>query len=99
VQVDKDKENKRFQVFSIKEIVEGPNKDKKTIWVKAGSAWKNRDGSFNVYLDVLPLEGRLHVREALEERRAETNNTNSRNSSANGSSTQPAHAADSMGGH
>jgi hypothetical protein len=33
--------NKRYQVFSVKELVEG--KDKKTVWVKAGSAWKNRD--------------------------------------------------------
>jgi len=97
--VDKDNENKRYQVFSIKEIVEGPEKVKKSVWVKAGSAWKNRDGSFNVYLDVLPLDGKLHVREALEDRRADSNNTNKQNSSANGSQTQPALAADSMGGH
>jgi len=89
--------NKRYQVFSVKELVEG--KDKKTVWVKAGSAWKNRDGSFNVYLDVLPLDGKLHVREALDERRADSNNNTNKNSSANGSSTQPALTADSMGGH
>ncbi len=41
---------------------------KTDIWVKAGSAWVNRDGSLNVYLDVLPLDGKLHVREALERR-------------------------------
>lgn len=92
------KDNKRFQVFSVKDITEGPNNIKKTVWVKAGSAWKNRDGSINIYLDVLPLEGRLHVREAVEERRAApTNNSNNTN---NNTSTQPGWAAEqSMGGH
>lgn len=54
---------KRYQVFSIKEKAD---KSGGAVWVKAGSAWVNRDGSLNVYLDVLPLDGRLHVREALE---------------------------------
>ena len=51
---------KRLQVFSIKSDANGA-----TMWVKAGSAWVNRDGSMNVYLDMLPLDGRLHIREAL----------------------------------
>ncbi len=89
---------KRLQVFSIKEIPEKPNEEKKTVWVKAGSAFLNRDGSLNVYLDVLPLDGRLHVREAVEDKRAD-NNSNSRTTSANGSSMNEAGLADSMGGH
>ncbi len=32
--------------------------------VKAGTAWVNRDGSINVYLDVLPLDGKLTLRPA-----------------------------------
>jgi hypothetical protein len=52
---------KRYTVFSIKEGSNG----KGSVWVRAGSAWANRDGSINVYLDVLPLDGKLHVREAL----------------------------------
>ncbi len=72
---------KRYQVFSIKEIQE--QGEKKSVWVKAGSAWVNRDGSINVYLDVLPLDGKLHVREPLEDRR-EVN----RNAQTNGSSAQ-----------
>lgn len=32
-------------------------------WIRIGSAWTNRDGSLNVYLDALPLDGKLHVRE------------------------------------
>ncbi len=74
---------KRYQVFSIKETLE--QSEKKSVWVKAGSAWVNRDGSLNVYLDVLPLDGKLHVREALEDRRDSNNN---KNTQANGSSAQ-----------
>lgn len=47
----------RYAVFSIKKNRNG------STWVRAGSAWVNRDGSMNVYLDVLPLDGTLHVRE------------------------------------
>lgn len=87
---------KRLQVFSIKETAEKSGEEKKSVWVKAGAAWVNRDGSLNVYLDVLPLDGKLHVREPIEEKRADNNN---RSSSTNGSSTQEAVMADSMGGH
>lgn len=60
---------KRYQVFSIRE---SKQEGKVTsVWVRAGSAWVNRDGSFNVYLDVLPLDGKLHVREAVEKREGE----------------------------
>ena len=84
---------KKLQVFSIKELIE--KNEKKTVWVKAGVAWVNRDGSLNVYLDVLPLDGKLHVREVQDERRA----TPDKASSTNGSSTQAAEMADTMGGH
>lgn len=55
----------RFTVFSIRE---GKTREGKasSFWVRAGSAFVNRDGSMNVYLDVLPLDGKLHIREALE---------------------------------
>ena len=62
---------KRYQVFSMKERTDKGGKEKDTVWVKAGSAWVNRDGSLNVYLDVLPLDGRLHVREALDKKEPE----------------------------
>jgi len=52
-------EGKPLAVFSIREGKDG------TVWVRAGSAWRNRDGSMNVYLDVLPIDGKLHIREAL----------------------------------
>jgi hypothetical protein len=62
---------KRYQVFSIKETRERDGK-LSSVWVRAGSAWVNRDGSFNVYLDVLPLDGKLHIREAVPEKREES---------------------------
>jgi hypothetical protein len=86
---------KRYQVFSIKET-----KDKEghinTAWVKAGSAYVNRDGSLNVYLDVLPLDGKLHVREAVEKR---DEAGQAKTSTGNGSLSFGAQTGDSMGGH
>ena len=55
---------KRLAVFSIREGRGG------SIWVRAGTAFVNKDGSLNVLLDVLPLDGKLHVREAGEKRDA-----------------------------
>ena len=54
----------RLAVFSIREGKGG------SIWVRAGSAFVNKDGSLNVLLDVLPLDGKLHVREAADKKDA-----------------------------
>lgn len=51
---------KKFQVFSIRE---SSGQGEKATWIRAGNAHVNRDGSVNVYLDVLPLDGKLHLRE------------------------------------
>jgi hypothetical protein len=53
---------KRLAVFSIREGKGG------SVWVRAGTAFVNKDGSLNLLLDVLPLDGKLHVREAGEKR-------------------------------
>ncbi|HME91174.1 MAG TPA: hypothetical protein VKE49_07110 [Myxococcaceae bacterium] len=53
---------KKLAVFSVRENKGG------TIWVRAGNAHVNKDGSLNVWLDVLPLDGKLHVREAGEKK-------------------------------
>lgn len=55
---------KRLTVYSIRNGKGG------SVWVKAGTAFINKDGSLNVYLDVLPLDGKLHVREATEKKDA-----------------------------
>ena len=37
--------------------------EKKPIWTRIGTSFTNRDGSMNVYLDALPLNGKLHIRD------------------------------------
>jgi hypothetical protein len=54
---------KRLLVYT---IVEKPGLEK-PFWVKVGSAFPNRDESLNVYLDALPTNGRLHIREKFQE--------------------------------
>jgi hypothetical protein len=54
----------RLAVFSIRKASRGGS-----IWVRAGTAFVNADNSVNVLLDVLPMDGRLHLREATAERR------------------------------
>jgi hypothetical protein len=41
----------------------------KTYWNRGGISLPNRDGSWNVYLDVLPLNGKLQLRDFDEEDR------------------------------
>ena len=90
---------KRYQVFSIREA-KTPEGKNASSWVKAGSAWVNRDGSLNVYLDVLPLDGKLHIREAHEKRdSAGDSHSEARSTLANGSPAMEAPGAISMGGH
>ncbi len=37
--------------------------DGKDLWLRIGSAFVNRDGSLNVFLDAMPTNGRLQIRE------------------------------------
>lgn len=36
-------------------------------WVEIGTAFENRDGSINIYLYALPVNGKLQIREKKEE--------------------------------
>jgi hypothetical protein len=36
----------------------------KVMWRRVGSGFVNRDGSYNLYLDALPVNGKLHMRES-----------------------------------
>lgn len=38
-------------------------RDKKKLWIRIGSAFRNRDGSLNALLDAVPTNGSLHIRE------------------------------------
>ena len=52
----------KLAVFSVR--TKGPNGA--AVWIRVGSAYRNRDGSITVALDVLPLDGKLHLREPNE---------------------------------
>lgn len=52
-------------VFTIQEGKGKEGKDK-SIWIKVGSAFENKDGSMNIYLNALPVNGKLQVRERKE---------------------------------
>ena len=47
-----------YVAYTIVETNEG-NKD---YWQRVGSAWTNKDGSINITLTALPLNGKLHIR-------------------------------------
>lgn len=51
----------RIRRMSVFHVVEREGID--PIWTKVGEAFVNRDGSLNLYLDLIPINGRLHVRE------------------------------------
>lgn len=55
-------ENTVRQPLVVYTIVER-EKDKKKLWVRIGSAFRNRDGSLNAMLDAVPTNGSLHIRE------------------------------------
>lgn len=85
----------RLNVFAIKRVAkEG------VIWTKAGFAYINRDGSMNLKLHVLPMEGELHVRDEMETVKDFGKADTQRDPVAN-ENPQPleADAAASMGGH
>ena len=47
----------RYALFTIVEL-----DDSKTLWRRIGSAFTNRDGSFNLFLEALPVNGKVHMR-------------------------------------
>ena len=51
----------RSTILKVLSPVEGKNG--KTFWMRIGSAFVNRDGSTNVYLNAYPTSGKLHIRE------------------------------------
>lgn len=56
---DTQQERRRKDVFT---IIEREGYDK-PLWVRVGTGWVNRDGSINVRLDALPVNGQLHIRD------------------------------------
>jgi len=54
--------NRTANVMDVFTIVEKEGVEK-SFWIKVGACFLNRDGSFNVYLDALPINGKLQIRE------------------------------------
>ena len=46
-----------------KEVFTVTDKDGHSYWRKLGVGYINKDGSMNLYLDALPINGRLQVRD------------------------------------
>ena len=56
-----------YIAYHVKETTSGENGDKRGVWTKVGAAWANKDGKgYSLLLDVIPLDGRLMLREPLE---------------------------------
>jgi hypothetical protein len=54
------------EVFTIEERKSKDSKETKTYWNRVGSAFENKDGSVNVYLTALPVNGKLQIRDKKE---------------------------------
>ena len=48
--------------FTVYTIIENGDEDAKNYWQRLGTGWTNKDGSINVTLNALPVNGRLHLR-------------------------------------
>jgi hypothetical protein len=46
-----------------KRVLVPVERDGKTWWLRAGAGFVNKDQSINLYLDVLPVNGKLQIRE------------------------------------
>ena len=51
----------QIHISAMTEYTDRDNK-KRTRWTRVGVAFENRDGSFNIELDALPVSGRLQMR-------------------------------------
>ncbi len=49
------------KVMNVFTIIQKEGYDK-SFWVKVGACFTNRDGSLNVFLDALPVNGKLQIR-------------------------------------
>lgn len=52
-----DKKLEHRPVFAVTE------RDDKSFWTRVGAAFPNKDGSINIFLDALPVSGKLQVRD------------------------------------
>lgn len=75
---------KKWAVYTIRERTGL----EKPIWLRVGIAFMNRDGSFSLYLDAQPLDGKLHMREWREDA-AQNTDASTLPARSNGNGTLP----------
>ena len=61
------KQKPDYAVYTIIETHNGAE----DFWQRVGSAWINKDGSINLSLNALPLNGKLHIREPKSDERSD----------------------------
>ena len=61
--------NNRKAVYT---VIDSPDDSRKARWIRVGIAFENKDGSYNVLLDALPVNGKLHIRDFPPADEAET---------------------------
>ena len=83
------KGRRKWAVFTIRERAGL----EKPIWLRIGIAFMNRDGSFSLYLDAQPLEGKLHMREWREEASPGATNGAATNGASTNGTTETLQAA------
>jgi hypothetical protein len=71
-------------------------KDGTTYWMRNGVAYSNKDESINVYLDTLPRDGKIQLREWTEEELRERDQRKSAYSSRGSLATLPAGASEPL---
>ena len=80
---------KKWAVYTIRER----SGLEKPIWLRVGIAFMNRDGSYSLYLDAQPLDGKLHMREWREEA-AQNSDGSTQATRPNGNGALPLAAAE-----
>ena len=54
---------KEYQQLWMVEESKNPAKPQKSFWTKVGVAFRNRDGSWSLELQAIPVSGKLQMRE------------------------------------
>jgi hypothetical protein len=72
----------RKAVYTVIERLDGETK--RSFWVRIGAAFTNRDGSYTVKLDALPVNGMLQVRDWTTREEWMRRNENAANAAGSG---------------
>lgn len=76
------------KMFKILALI--PKKDGGTYWMRIGSGYGNKDDSINMFVDAIPITGKLQLREVTEEDLREREGRRSHAPSAGGAGAMSA---------